>query len=906
MTRAPSHPRSIALLASMLLLAAAVAAVSLPPNSALAAAPELAPFDATPAVPSASLTPASLSFPSTTINTASEVATFTVQNNLGFDAQTAYIYGAGAGAEQTGVSFNDCTTVMNGNSCNFGLVFAPKAVGLLAGNEWVVLCSGPNGTGTCTATNNSALSGTGLDTDGSICPSGYSEGNVDAGTLQIHGCLMSVPRAGDVPLYFVTGSASLLGLHVVPSGAGHYDAPSFTDCTGSCRTAVEQFNTGPAAELVIDPDKKQIATNQDYTISWGLGADATELFDGHLNLLLGSGALLDLPVTPLTNLLGVPFTGRFQVFAAGGGAARVHINVGLPAVLGGLTGETDIGVAADGDISLNAINIKVGDAVIAGLRVRNLDIAYDGTRGYYHGAATLSLPTPKAVGVTMEVTILNNTLNQFAGGFTGLNLPLAQSGIYVQDLGLNVRLNPVVVAGNAAFTAGPMIKVAGTDVQAAKLAGTLKLEFPGIYVVNGHDVDVPYTRFGATGQLDLLGSQQLATAYLGVQSNGYIEAGGAIERKFGDWGKIKGSIKGEISGKGFNLEGRADIEVKYKITISAYGQAVVSSAGIAGCASTAGGWLSGGVGYKWGGSFSAFYGCDLGAYRVVVKPGEAQAAAVSPTTIRVPTGEREAGLEIVGADAPPDVKLIAPNGAVVETSSNDQTGALTGRFAVVRESDLKTTVIVLHRPVAGAWKLEVLPGSSPVRSVDEANGLAPAQASATVTGRGEFYRTLHWHLKTEPGQVVHFVELGAEDSHLLISTTQASGHLRFAIPDGVAGRREIQAQVQEAGLPRTDIVAGSYDAPAAPTPRRPTVLRLTRTGTTVQVSWERRGLIPTGYELQYREGDGQDTMMFLPGTDRSFDITTDRPTDRVSVSLAELDSDDVLGPVARRTLAEGM
>jgi hypothetical protein len=53
-------------------------------------------------------------------------------------------------------------------------------------------------------------------------------------------------------------------------------------------------------------------------------------------------------------------------------------------------------------------------------------------------------------------------------------------------------------------------------------------------------------------------------------------------------------------------------------------------------------------------------------------------------------------------------------------------------------------------------------------------------------------------------------------------------------------------------------------------------------------------------------GDGQDTLVFLPGTARSFDITTDLPTDRVSVSVAELDSNDVLGPDARRTLARGM
>lgn len=909
MPRTPLLARSLKLLACVVALAALPVA-TLAPSSALAATPAMTPFVAPPpptpvGPPSASLSPTTVSFPDTTINTASETATFTVQNRTGFNAQTAYIHADG-GAAQTGVAFNDCTTVMNGRSCNFGLVFAPKNVGLLTGPEWVVLCSGPNGTGMCVTSSTSTLTGTGLNTDGSICPTGSSIGDVDAGTLQIHGCLTTVERTGNVKLYFISGSASALGLHLAPStDQEHFTVPSFTGCTGACQTALDQFNNGPVAEMVIDPNTKQIATNRKYTINWGLGADATELYNGHLNVVVGSGALLDLPVTPLTKLLGVPFTGRFQVFIGENGGARVHVNVGLPAVLGGLTGETDIGVSATGDVSLTAINITVGDAVIAGLRVRDLAIAWNPSQGYYHGAATLSTPTPKAVAVSMSVTIDNNTLSEFAGGFMGLNLPIAETGIYVQDLGVQVALQPsVVIGGNAAFTAGPMIKVAGTDVAAAKLTGALKIAFPGTQVIDGANVYVPYTRFGATGTLDLLGSQQLATAYLGVQSNGYIEAGGSIERRFGEWGKIKGTLKGEVSGQGFNLEGRASVEVKYKLTLSAHGEAVVSSAGIAGCAQFY--WLAGGVGYKWGGSFSAFRGCDLGEYRVAVRPGAARAATAGSTPIRIPAGEPEAGLEIVGTDAPPNVKLIAPDGTVVKTSTGDDTGAINQRFAIVRESDTKTTVIVLRHPVAGAWKLQVLPGSSPISSVNKANGLAPPRASVTVSGHGKFYRTLHWHLKTEPGQIVHFVELGAEDSHMLISTTRASGHLRFAIPNGVAGRREIQAQFQEAGLPRADAIAGSYTAPAAPTPKRPTNVKLTRTGTMVHVTWERRGLIPTSYELHYSLGDGQDTLVFLPGTARSFDITTDLPTDRVSVSVAELDSNDVLGPDARRTLARGM
>ena len=121
-------------------------------------------------------------------------------------------------------------------------------------------------------------------------------------------------------------------------------------------------------------------------------------------------------------------------------------------------------------------------------------------------------------------------------------------------------------------------------------------------------------------------------------------------------------------------------------------------------------------------------------------------------------------------------------------------------------------------------------------------------------------------------------------------------------PYGIAGERKTVAEFEEAGLPRVDKVVGSYGAPAPPAVQAPTNVRLSRDGTTANLSWAQGGVAPTGYDLLVTTGDGATTETFLPGTARSEEITTDLPNESVGVRIRAIGPNDVLGPTARDVL----
>lgn len=57
---------------------------------------------------------------------------------------------------------------------------------------------------------------------------------------------------------------------------------------------------------------------------------------------------------------------------------------------------------------------------------------------------------------------------------------------------------------------------------------------------------------------------------------------------------------------------------------------------------------------------------------------------------------------------------------------------------------------------------------------------------------------------------------------MLAVTDSAHGEVQFQVPAGIAGKREIQAQFQEARLPRADEIVDNYEALAPPPVEAPT------------------------------------------------------------------------------------
>ena len=564
------------------------------------------------------------------------------------------------------------------------------------------------------------------------CPAGTTLQQFTAGGFDFSACGASVARPAGGPLYVLSGAVSLGGVTVAPTGATTtYPAVTFANCAADpCAAAASRFWAATdGAQIVVDPSSLEVESNLPYAISLTVGSSVLSIYNGRIHIpppLSSASALIDLDVTRGAALLGLPLQGRFQVFAQPGGV-RIHVNVGLPTLLGGITGETDLSVLDNGTVALNQLRLGVGEAKIKGLTISGLEFVYDSSLGLWDGSASLTLPSPSAYHLTISLRLLNNAFSSIAGSVSNLNVSLGY-GVFLQGLGAIFQLTPsVVIGGTISLSAGPTV----LSRTAMAIDGALRILFPGRQTVNGVSVNVPYTRVEADGSLSIVGST-LATGSIGIQTNGYVEAAGTVA-KSASFGSLEGSVRGEVGGTGFNLEGQAAVAVKFGYTFRANGRAVISSKGLAGCAEFS--WLSGGLGYQWGKSFAVFRGCDLGAYRVAVahmasvRPGARIAQA--PTAVTIPAGSPEAGIAVNGTTAPPEFTLHGPDGTEITTPADDTLGDMTPTFAIVREAESNTTTVVLRAPAAGQWQVTPAAGSSPISTIDEAGGLAPPRRAST-------------------------------------------------------------------------------------------------------------------------------------------------------------------------------
>jgi hypothetical protein len=254
------------------------------------------------------------------------------------------------------------------------------------------------------------------------------------------------------------------------------------------------------------------------------------------------------------------------------------------------------------------------------------------------------------------------------------------------------------------------------------------------------------------------------------------------------------------------------------------GTVLVSNIGVAGCGHIAGmsdDW-SVGLGYKWGKSVEAFHGCDLSGYESV-KP--AASPALTPRidghpdfslrpaaeSISVTAGTPVQSFAFVGTKAPPSVTLHGPNGE--EIDANPNTLGVNDGHLIEMDPSKKSTVILVDHPSAGQWTSTLDSGSSPLASASEAGGLPAPEVTASVTGTG-LSRVLHWTATPIAGQSVRFVENGDDSSRVITTTTAASGSVPFTPAPGSAGTRTIVAEVSQDGMPRAQLDAATYDAPA--------------------------------------------------------------------------------------------
>ncbi|HEX6390968.1 MAG TPA: hypothetical protein VFZ89_16025, partial [Solirubrobacteraceae bacterium] len=254
--------------------------------------------------------------------------------------------------------------------------------------------------------------------------------------------------------------------------------------------------------------------------------------------------------------------------------------------------------------------------------------------------------------------------------------------------------------------------------------------------------------------------------------------------------------------------------------------------------------------------------------------------ASGPQTLDLPAGLPGAVVQAKGQDGPPQVTLVTPDGRRIATPADNKAVEKDG-YLLLKDPRSKTTQIVLGKPAAGRYTVELQEGSTPLVSLKSAEGLDQADVKARVGGKGR-ERTLSYAVTPRDGQKVTFVERGPSAGGEIGEAKGAKGTLRFTPAEGKAETREIVALVEQNGMTREQVKVASYRAPANTRPGKVRGLTTRHRGSRLALRWTKQAGAAR-YQVRLKTSDGR-TRVFSTTRNR-LDVgkVARRTTGRVSV-----------------------
>jgi uncharacterized delta-60 repeat protein len=389
-----------------------------------------------------------------------------------------------------------------------------------------------------------------------------------------------------------------------------------------------------------------------------------------------------------------------------------------------------------------------------------------------------------------------------------------------------------------------------------------------------------------------------ATIDAEITTEGYVHVSAAVKGgypKADPWIGWNLGLDFEYFQKQFNAQAWAKITI-VPLDFTAGAELLASNKGIVGCLTfdtVFGDWHPGG-GAKWGhGPKLYLFGCDVDDYKVVIKhalsgdlvigppvhgmtakaarttgvktipaggrgneatlvrytgtsAAKARAAQNAPDAIDIPAGLPGTVMGFKGAGGAPHVILHSPDGKTIDTGVGNAPMQTPG-VAALKNPTTGITEVVIAKPAAGRWTVQLAPDSVRLVEAIQADGTTPAKITGAVSGTGQD-RTLNYNISgLAKGQHVDFAEVGAAAGSIIGRVTQdGSGTLAFHPGEGAAGKRDVQAVVTNVdGYVSDRLKLGTYTAPNAPRPAAPKRLTLKRKGAFITLSWPRDALAKT-------------------------------------------------------------
>lgn len=628
-------------------------------------------------------------------------------------------------------------------------------------------------------------------------------------------------------------------------------------------------------------------------------------------------AALDLGVGQKLFGLGVDGDASLRLGRRSGTDERygvLTLHVELPGVLrtgpsqssGGVTGDVGIRMTPSEGVILDGLKIAVNNAYVGAIGVRRLCLSYlragatfitgcqapslgsgepkpfitcqeDTSVDRWDGALALVLPTPSQTELGLWGGMAGGKLSH-AGAFAdrlGTLVPIAP-GVFLDRVGIGLCLSPppFKVKGEAAVAFGPD----WGGKKAVLVSGWM--QYTDAYAGQPWRID-------AGGSLSLF-DHGMAEASMSYLSSGLAEFGFRAGFRWDGLASVEGKVAGWAETQGerrFNVRG--DVSVCVEGAGCAGGSAVVSDIGVAGCLTVdlvsipvfehvGPDWddwawvtrkvqLTGGAGYRFADEdLRVMIGsCDIGAYERQLTARGAQAGLPAP--LSVVDGQRALVVRLRGDGAVPRVALVGPDGRRVLVADGAP-GLVRGSHMLAVDRRGHTITAMVSRPAKGTWRVEPLPDSAGITATDVARDRPEPAVGGEVTGRGH-RRVLRYAYRPQPGQRIVLTERGARTGRALpegrtvrCPRTLAARGLRcarvaFAPARGGAGKRRIEAQVVQDGLPRDAVTVATFTAPADRVAARPR-LKVQRRPGAVRVSW-RRVANATKVNVVLRTTDGR-------------------------------------------------
>jgi hypothetical protein len=626
-----------------------------------------------------------------------------------------------------------------------------------------------------------------------------------------------------------------------------------------------------SGKLKFDIKNRQI-TSSGASVTLKIGD--TVLFKAPINWTLPKGSIASLGTFDISgagDLLGFPLKGSIEIKLRGGGV-EVPVHLGLPALFGGVTGDVTVRADNVAGVHLRELHVKVGDALIGPLEIKDLFFDYDDDNKSWQGGANVILPPqPPGPSIKSDIGFVHGELDHLNAELTlppGVFLdPFAVTQL--KKIRFSLLTKPSLqLKGGITVDAGPQI----AGVAAISVDGdlTFTLGDPAILRVDG--------------RVNLV-SIPLATAFFELRTNGYVGFGGHLGYEYSGFAATA-DVSGWLFKSDFNVEAAAHICLGD--LGCAGGSVVFSSNGFAGCAEI-GPWDVG-AGYKWGeGVDIMFSGCDIGPYRATA----AAAQAGAPRAVTFGQGLPSGVVAVQGQGGPPHVTLVGPGGARVEDTPGAK--AQVGSTLAFHNPQTNTTYFLLKDPAAGAWSVEPAADSTPVTAVQAADGLKDPKVTGAVkrVKPGSRDRILSYDVTPVPGQKVTFAEQGKAAARPIGGVAKSGrGTIRFTPADGPGGPRKILALVSSYGKPRTQLTIATYVAPAPPKPATIKRLKARRSGTKLAVTWA-TAANAARYELRATVSDGRRIFVRQKGT--RFTIPAVASKTRATITVVGLKADGTRG-----------